>query len=206
VLTIEGVSTHPGEARKYKMLNALMLASRLLSSLPVEHTAAETTDTREGYIHAVQITGNVAQAEVRFILRDHDNDKLKAKGDQLRGLVKGMQAAYPRAKFNLTIKPQYRNMGYWLREDMTPVDLADEAVQKLGFTPVHPPTRGGTDGSRLTARGLPTPNLFAGAHNSHGPHEYAVVQEMELSVKMLTELVQLWTTQGATYKNKNKQK
>lgn len=206
VLTIEGVSTHPGEGRKYKMLSALMIAARFLASLPIEHTASETTDARDGYIHATQMTGNVAQAEVRFILRDHDNDKLKEKGDQLRGLVKGLQAAYPRAKFKLTIRPQYRNMGYWLRGNMLPVDLADEAMQAIGYEPVHPPTRGGTDGSRLTERGLPTPNLFAGAHNSHGPHEYAVVQEMELSVKMLTELVQLWAKKGANYKNKSKAK
>ncbi|HKZ69638.1 MAG TPA: peptidase T [Anaerolineales bacterium] len=200
-VAIEGVSTHPGEGRKYKMVSALMLAARLLAALPVENQSAETTDGRDGYIHAIQMTGNTAQAEVRFILRDHDNDKLKTKGDQLRGLVKGLQAAEPRAKFNIKITPSYRNMGYWLRENMLPVDLADEAMRALGLTPSHPPTRGGTDGSRLTERGLPTPNLFAGAHNSHGPHEYAVVQEMELSVKMLIELVKLWAKKGANYKN-----
>jgi len=205
-LTIEGVSTHPGEGRKYKMVNALMLAARLLAALPVEHNSPETTEERQGYIHPHHMTGGVAQAEVRFILRDHDNDKLKAKGEQLRGLVKGMQAVEPRAKFTLKIEPQYRNMGYWLRDNMLPVDLADEAMVALGLEPVHIPTRGGTDGSRLTERGLPSPNLFAGAHNSHGPHEYAVVQEMEQSVQMLTELVQLWAKKGTSYKNKARAK
>lgn len=205
-LTIEGVSTHPGEGRKYKMVSALMLAARLLAALPVEHGASETTDGRDGYIHATSLNGSVAHAEARFILRDHDNDKLKARGEQLRGLVRGMAAAEPRARFHLRIAAQYRNMGYWLRDNMLPVDLADDAVRAIGLTPSHPPTRGGTDGSRLTARGLPTPNLFAGAHNSHGPHEYAVVQEMEQSVQMLTELVQLWARQGTKYKNQHRRK
>lgn len=206
VLTIAGVPTHPGEGRKYGMVSALMLAARLLAALPVENRSAETTDGRDGYIHATRMEGNAARAEVCFILRDHDNDKLKAKGDQLRGLVKGMQAAEPRARFKLRITPQYRNMGYWLRENMLPVDLADEAMQAIGLVPTHPPTRGGTDGSRLTERGLPTPNLFAGAHNSHGPHEYAVVQEMEQSVQMLVELVQLWARKGAGYSSQKKMK
>jgi tripeptide aminopeptidase len=206
VVTIEGVSTHPGEGRKYKMVSALMLAARLLAALPVEHNAAETVDGRDGYIHATNLTGNVANAEIRFILRDHNNDNLKAKGNQLRGLVKGLAAAEPRAKFKIRINPQYRNMGYWLRDNMLPVNLADEAMRAIGCEPKHPPTRGGTDGSRLTARGLPTPNLFAGAHNSHGPHEYAVVQEMEQSAKMLIELVKLWAKKGASYKNPNKPK
>ncbi len=200
VLTIEGVSTHPGKGREHRMVSALMLAARLLAALPVEHQSAETTAGREGYIHATNLQGNVARAELRFILRDHDNDKLKAKGRQLRELVKGMQATEPRAKFKLKITPQYRNMGYWLRENMLPVELAADAVRAVGLTPAHPPTRGGTDGSRLTARGLPTPNLFAGAYNAHGPHEYAVAQEMEQSVDMLTELVQLWVKKGAKYK------
>ena len=205
-LTIDGVSTHPGEGRKYKMVSALMLAARLLAALPVEHVASETTDGRDGYIHATSLNGSVAQAEARFILRDHDNDNLKDKGQQLRGLVRGMAAAEPRAKFRLRIAPQYRNMGYWLKDNMLPVDLADDAMRAIGLAPSHPPTRGGTDGSRLTARGLPTPNLFAGAHNSHGPHEYAVVQEMEQSVQMLTELMQLWAKKGAKYKNKTRLK
>jgi len=116
VVTIDGVSTHPGEGRKYKMVSALMLAARLLAALPVENRSAETTDARDGYIHATSMSGNVAHAEIRFILRNHDNDRLKAQGDQLRGLVKGIAAAEPRAKFKVQITPSYRNMGYWIRK------------------------------------------------------------------------------------------
>ncbi len=111
-----------------------------------------------------------------------------------------MQGAEPRAKFNLIITKSYRNMGNWLKDDMTPVNLADEAMQVLGLTLAHPAIRGGTDGSRLTERGLPTPNLFNGSHNWHGPHEYVCVQDMELSVKMLIELAQLWAKKGEKYK------
>ncbi len=198
-LIIEGVSTHPGEGRKYKMVNALKLAARFIAALPSENNSPETTDGRQGYIHPHDMTGNVARAEVNFILRDHDDDLLASKRDQLRGLVKGLQAAEPRAKVKLTFTAQYRNMGCWLKENMLPVDLAYDAMRLAGLTPSSPPTRGGTDGSRLTARGLPTPNLFCGGHNSHGPHEYVCVQDMELSVKMLVELVQLWARKGASY-------
>ena len=199
-LTIDGVSTHPGEGRKYKMVNALKLASRFIAALPVEHASPETTELRQGFIHPTEMNGNAAHAEVRFILRDHDDDLLKQKGDQLRAMVAGMQGAEPRAKFNLIITKSYRNMGNWLKDDMTPVNLADEAMQVLGLTLAHPAIRGGTDGSRLTERGLPTPNLFNGSHNWHGPHEYVCVQDMELSVKMLIELAQLWAKKGEKYK------
>src|SRR3990172_6623666 len=199
-LTIEGVSTHPGEGRKYKMVNAVKLASRLIAALPVEHGSPETTEARQGYIHPSEFTGNVARVEVRFILRDHDDELLKARGDQLRGLVAGMQAAEPRARFDLSITPSYRNMGNWIRKNMLPVDLAYEAMRAVGLTPSSPPVRGGTDGSRLTARGLHTPHLFPGQPNLHRPHEYICVQDMELSVKALTELVQLWAKKGAGYK------
>lgn len=199
-LTIDGVSTHPGEARKYKMVSALKLASRLVAMLPTDHSTPETTDGREGYIHPVGISGGVAHTEVRFILRDHDDDKLREKGEQLRALVHSMQAAEPRAKFNLQITPSYRNMGNWLKKDMTPVLMADEAMKNLGLVAIHPAIRGGTDGSRLTERGLPTPNIFNGSHNWHGPHEYVCVQDMELAVKVLVELSQLWAKKDVKYK------
>jgi tripeptide aminopeptidase len=200
VLTIEGVSTHPGEGRKYKMVSAVKLAARFITALPGEHMSPETTDGRQGFIHVVEMKGNVAEANVHFILRDHDDDLLKQKGDILRGLVKGFQAAEPRAKFKLRFSRQYRNMGYWLRNDMLPLELAYQAMQSVGLTPFSTPTRGGTDGSRLTARGLPTPNLFTGQHNLHGPHEYICVQDMELSVLALVELAKLWAKKGAGYK------
>jgi tripeptide aminopeptidase len=111
-----------------------------------------------------------------------------------------MQAAEPRARIKCQITPQYRNMGYWLKDDMTPVNLAYDAMRAIGLQPTSPATRGGTDGSRLTEMGLPTPNLFAGYHNPHGPLEWAVVQEMEQALQACVALVQLWDQQANGYK------
>lgn len=200
VVTIEGVSTHPGEAKKKRMVNAVHLAAKLLAALPREDAAPESTEDRQGYLHPNRIQGNAARIELHFILRDFDLEGLADKGDRLRGLCRGIQASEPRAKVACRISPQYRNMGYWLQKDMTPVDLADEAVRAIGLEPLHTPTRGGTDGSRLTEKGLPTPNLFCGGHNAHGPLEWVAVQDMEASVRMCVELAGLWERKGVGYK------
>lgn len=200
LVTIEGVSTHPGDAKKKRMVNAVHLAAKLLAALPREGLAPESTENRQGYLHPARIQGNAARVEITFILRDFELESLKDKGDRLRGLCRGLQASEPRAKISCRISQQYRNMGYWLKKDMTPVNLADEAVRAIGLEPTHTPTRGGTDGSRLTERGLPTPNLFCGGHNAHGPLEWVAVQDMEASVKMCVELARLWEQKGLGYK------
>ncbi len=200
VVTIEGVSTHTGEGRKKGMVNAVHLAARLLAAIPREVLSPESTHLREGYIHPYEIRGDAARTEIHFILRDHELQGLKDKGKRLRALCRGIAGSVPEARLQCRIKPQYRNMGYWLKDDMTPVALASEACRKLGLEVSHPATRGGTDGSRLTERGLPTPNLFCGGHNAHGPLEWVAVQDMELSVKMLVELVQLWEQRGSSYR------
>lgn len=200
VVTIEGVSTHPGDAKKEGMVNALHLAARLLAALPREGLSPETTEQREGFIHPYQITGGVDRAEIRFILRDFELAGLADKGRRLRGLCRGLQATEPRARIQCRLRRQYRNMGYWLKKDLTPVHLAYAAARAVGLEPSSPPTRGGTDGSRLTERGLPTPNLFNGAHNLHGPLEWVTVQDMERAVKLCVELVKLWEQQGTGYR------
>lgn len=190
-ITIEGVSTHPGEAKKYRLLNAIQLAAKLINALPLDELP-ESTEDREGFLHPYQMTGSVEKVELRFILRDFELKGLAAKGKQLKALCQGLQTADPRARITCEIVPQYRNMAYWLRKDMTPVHLAYDAVRKLGLEPTSPATRGGTDGSRLTERGLPTPNLGDGAHNLHGPLEWVTVQDMEQAVKVCVELVKRW--------------
>ncbi len=199
-VTIRGISTHPGQARKYGMVNALLLAAKLLVALPREEASPETTDQRQGFIHPNQIEGGVERVTLRFILRDFDEAGLADKGERLRRLCRGLQGAEPRARIDCRIRPTYRNMGYWLRKDMTPVNLACAAVRAVGLEPTSPPIRGGTDGSRLTERGLPTPNLFTGMHNPHGPLEWVTVQDMELAVKVTVALVQQWEQAGAGYK------
>jgi tripeptide aminopeptidase len=200
VVTLQGVSTHPGWARKYGMVNAVTLAAKLLVALPRESAAPETTDLRQGFIHPNQIEGSVERVTLRFILRDFDAAGLAEKSDRLRKLCRGLQATEPRARITCRITPQYRNMGYWLKNDMTPVHLAYEAVRAAGLEPKSTPVRGGTDGSRMTERGLPTPNLFTGMHNPHGPLEWVTVQDMEAAVRVAVTLAQLWAQKGEGYR------
>ncbi|MEA3239918.1 MAG: peptidase T [Candidatus Bipolaricaulota bacterium] len=193
VVKITGVSIHPGTA-KGKMVNALKLASKFIEALPQQTCSPETTDGREGFIHPYRITGTAAHVELFFILRDFEFDGLKAHGDLIRSAVERLALAEPRAKIECTISPQYRNMRYWLENDMRPVELAIEAIKRAGIEPVITPIRGGTDGARLTEMGLMTPNLFCGMHNFHGPLEWVSLQDMEKAVETCTHLVRLWTT------------
>ena len=120
-------------------------------------------------------------------------DGLRAHGELLRQVVATVQAVEPRARITCNITQQYRNMRYWLEKDMRPVDLARDACRRLGITPESTPTRGGTDGSRLTEMGVPTPNLFTGMQNIHGPHEWVSVQDMTRATQVCIELAQLWS-------------
>jgi tripeptide aminopeptidase len=205
-VVIEGVSTHPGDARKHGMVNAVQVAARLLAALPRENFSPETTDGRQGYLHPSRIEGNAEKVKLRFILRDHELEGLASTGARLKGLVQGIQASEPRARLACEITSQYRNMGYWLRKDMRPVELAYDAVRAVGLEPSSPAARGGTDGSRLTERGLPTPNLFCGGHNAHGPLEWVAVQDMQLAVDTCVELARLWHEKGAGYKGRRLKK
>lgn len=189
---IDGVTTHTMEAKAKGMVNAVYLAGKLLAGLPRERCAPETTEGREGFIHPISIEGRTERAIIKFILRDFELNGLAAKGQMLRGLCRGLQSAEPRARVRCNIRKQYRNMAYWLRKDMRPVELAREAFVAAGLKPYDQIARGGTDGSRLTELGLPTPNLFCGEHNAHGPLEWAAVQDMELAVKACTHLAELW--------------
>ncbi len=192
-ITIEGVATHPGWA-KGRMVNALVLAGKLLAALPREGISPETTEGRDGFLHPYEIEGSASKVELRVILRDFELAGLADKGERLRGLCAGLAATEPRARVHCEITPQYRNMRYWLEKDMRPVELASRAYQAVGLLPETLPIRGGTDGSRLTERGLPAPNLFDGAHALHGPLEWVAVEDMELSVRMLLELSRLWAS------------
>ncbi|MGE5214149.1 MAG: peptidase T [Nitrospirota bacterium] len=189
---IDGVTTHTMEARAKGMVNAAYLAGKLLAALPRERCAPETTEEREGFIHPISIEGRTARTIVKFLLRDFELNGLAAKRDILRGLCRGLQATEPRARVRCKIRKQYRNMAYWLRKDMRPVELAREAFAAAGLKPYDHVIRGGTDGSRLTELGLPTPNLFCGERNPHGPLEWVAVQDMESAVTACTDLAVLW--------------
>lgn len=204
-VTIDGVTTHPMEARAKGMVNAAYLAGKLLASLPRERCAPETTGGRDGFIHPTRVEGKVEKATVKFILRDFEMAGLEGKRRIIEGLCRGLQASEPRARVRCKIRKQYRNMAYWLRDDMRPVELAREAIAAAGLKPFDHVIRGGTDGSRLTEMGLPTPNLFCGEHNAHGPLEWVAVQDMELAVTACVQLARLWEQKGKQKPRKRKQ-
>ena len=195
VVSITGVSAHPGYA-KGKLVNALTLAARLVAALPQAGMTPEATEGREGFIHLYEMSGTAAQAELRFILRDFERDGLAAKADLLRGLCAALQATEPRTAITVETKAQYRNMRYWLEKDMAPVDLARAACAAEGIATVSVPIRGGTDGSRLTEMGVPTPNLFTGMQDIHGPLEWISVQDMAAATRVCLRLVQLAAVPG----------
>ena len=170
VVKVEGVAIHPGWA-KGKLVNALHLAAKIVDTLPQVTLTPETTDGRQGFIHLTDLSGSAASAELHLILRDFEEEGLKAHGELLRQVCAVIQATEPRARIACTITPQYRNMRYWLAKDMRPVELAREACRRIGVAPFSTPIRGGTDGSRLTELGVPTPNLFTGMQEIHGPLE-----------------------------------
>ncbi len=196
VVRIRGVSTHPGTAQGV-MVNALHLAAKFINFLPQSTRTPETTAGRQGFIHVYQMSGTAASAEIQLILRDFELDGLQSHGELLRSVCRALEAAEPRAQVECKITPQYRNMRYWLEQNMQPVELAVAAIRQLGIEPQMAPIRGGTDGSQLTERGLPTPNLFTGMQNLHGPLEWISLQDMVLATQVCINLVRLWSEQTA---------
>lgn len=187
VVTITGVAAHPGAAHG-KLVNALHLAATIIDTLPHDTSTPETTTGREGFLHVYQVHGTAARAELSFILRDFELDGLARHAELLQKVCAAVQATEPRATITCAITPQYRNMRYWLEQDMRAVDFAVAAMRKVGIEPIIEPTRGGTDGSQLTERGVPTPNLFTGMQNIHGPLEWISVQDMAKAVDVCVEL------------------
>lgn len=185
---IKGVSIHPGWA-KGKMVNAIHLAAKIVAALPQATMQPEVTEGREGFIHATEMTGGSSEMVIRLILRDFERDGLAAKGEMLRRICDAVAATEPRASISCEITPQYRNMRYWLEQDMTPVNLAREAARDIGLDPVSVPIRGGTDGSRLTEMGVPCPNLFTGMQEIHGPLEWISLQDMAQAVELMLGIV-----------------
>ena len=191
VVRVEGVSTHPGQA-KGELVNALHLAAKIVMTLPHATLTPETTADREGFIHVYRMHGTAAMAEIDLILRDFDDERLAEHGRLLAQGCEAVAATEPRATITCEISPQYRNMRNWLENDMRPVELARQACLEHGIEPFSTPTRGGTDGSRLTELGVPTPNLFTGMQNIHGPLEWISVQDMRRATEVCISLAQLW--------------
>jgi len=193
-VVFRGVNIHPSIA-KGRMINALRAAGTFLDRLPRERLSPETTSGREGFLHPYQLEGGVAEARLRIILRDFETAKLAELADLLRSTAADVERAYPGAKVDLKITPQYRNMAAGLAREPRATAVAQQALERLGRTPRLTIIRGGTDGSQFTERGLPTPNLSTGEHNPHSPLEWTCLEEMAAAVEMLVELVQLWSRQ-----------
>ncbi|HUE76209.1 MAG TPA: peptidase T [Chloroflexota bacterium] len=190
VVRFSGRSAHPGTARG-RLASAIRAAGQLIASLP-STLAPETTDGRLGFIHPTEITGNVESTEVRLILRDFDRERLADHGETLRFLATAAAAAHPGVTVEVSIAPSYRNTADALRERPTVVAAAEEAMRRAGVTVRHGIVRGGTDGSHLTERGLPCPNLFCGEHNLHSRTEWACLDDLADSVATLVALAGVW--------------
>lgn len=189
--TFTGKNIHPGFA-KNKMINSLKTAAHFIESLPKDTLSPETTEGREGYVHCNSIIGNEEQTVLKFIIRDFEQEKLKEYEKLLINLAEDVVAKYPGARLNYEVTEQYRNMKYVLDKHSQVKEFAVEAMNRLGITPILSPIRGGTDGSRLSFMGLPTPNIFAGEHSFHSRTEWVSVQDMEVAVKLIVEIAKVW--------------
>lgn len=187
---IKGVSIHPGDA-KNEMVNAIHLASEIINNLPLKTMTPEVTEKREGFIHATDMIGNSSEMIIKFILRDFELKGLDEKKEILEELCKKIQVTEPRAKINIFFKRQYRNMRYWLDENRMPLEIAEKALHNKCIQPIKKPIRGGTDGSLLTEKGVPTPNIFTGMQNVHGPLEWVSTSDMALATEVMLEIIKL---------------
>ena len=193
-VVFHGLSVHTGTA-KDRLVNAAKVAATFLASLPRD-LAPETTEDRQGFIHPEEVTGGTERCVVRLILRDHDEEKLARHEALLRGLADDASAAWPGSRVEVTVEEQYRNMKRYLDAHPRVVEAAREAYRREGIDPQMTIIRGGTDGSRLSERGLPTPNLFTGGHDYHSRREWICVQDMGAAAATIVHLVQVWAEDG----------
>lgn len=201
VVTVTGVNIHPSIG-KGMMVNAIRILAEFLSALPADRLSPETTSGREGFIHPYGIEGSVAHAEARLILRDFEADGLAAQADVLEGIARRLREAHPRARIDVSFRQQYRNMRDGLVREPRALAKAIAATRAAGIEPRLEVIRGGTDGSLLTALGLPTPNLSTGEHNPHSPLEWTSLEEMQAAVDVLLHLAALWGEEpGHTRRN-----
>lgn len=191
ILTINGVSAHPGYA-KGTMEHAIKIAAKIVSKLPNKFSP-EHTEGRQGFIHPTSIEGGLEKATVKFIIRDFTDGGLKKLAKLLQNIIDGVLKDYPNSSADLKVFEQYRNMGKVLKRHPQVVQYAVEAIQRAGYTDTQAGSiRGGTDGSRLSFMGLPCPNIFAGEHAFHSKYEWASVQEMEKAAETMVHLAQIW--------------
>lgn len=188
-ITIAGRNVHPGTA-KNQMINALQLANDFHNRLP-EAARPELTDGRQGFYHLASLTGTPEAAEMTYIIRDHDRTVFEEMKANLLAIADQLNASFDQVRLTATVKDQYYNMAEVIEKDMSIVTLAETAMKNLGITPKIEPVRGGTDGSKISFMGIPTPNIFAGGENMHGRFEFVSLETMQAAVDTIIEIVTL---------------
>lgn len=189
-VTVTGFNIHPGYGYQ-KMVNAIRYAGEFLARMPKE-VSPEMTKDRDQFMHPYVLEGAVDKATIRILLRSFETNDLGSQAKQLNDIAASVMADFPKVKIDIEVKKQYRNMIEHLNKEPRGTRLAEQAIKNAGLTPKYESIRGGTDGSRLSEMGLPTPNLSCGMHNFHSPLEFACLDQMENGVKVLIELAQLW--------------
>lgn len=190
---IFGENIHPGSA-KNKMVNSMMVANEYINMLPGTEVP-EHTEVYEGFYHLCDMNGNIEKTTMNFIIRDHSMEKFNERKAHAEKVAKFLNEKYKKDLVKVTIKDSYSNMAEVIKEHMHLVENAKKAIEMAGAEPKVIPVRGGTDGARLSAMGLPTPNLFTGGHNFHGPYEYIVVESMETAVNSIVNIIKLYGEQ-----------
>ena len=189
IVTIKGKSVHPGYA-KDKMINAANLAMEFASQFPSDEVP-ELTDDREGFFHLAKMSGNVTEAKLVYIIRDHDMEQYEARKALFLQIAADIQERFDHEVVTATVTDQYFNMIEKVQEKFQSVEIAEQALKDCGVTPNIKPIRGGTDGARLSFMGLPCPNIFAGGHNFHGPYEYVPVESMLKATEVIVRIAEL---------------
>lgn len=193
-LTFYGVNVHPGSA-KDKMVNAMTVAMKFHNELPADEVP-EKTEGYEGFYHLTEMSGTVEEAKLQYIIRDHDKEKFAERKQVMQKAAERLQKELGEQAVHITINDQYFNMG----EKITPypdlIDIPLEVMKSLNIEPIVEPIRGGTDGSQLSYMGLPTPNIFTGAENFHGPYEYVSIDDMEKSVQTIIGIIQTFESRA----------
>ncbi|MFW8051879.1 peptidase T [Vagococcus fluvialis] len=191
-IKIEGKNVHPGTA-KNTMINAVQVAIDIQNALPQDEVP-EKTDGTEGFFHLLDIQGVPEEATMAYIIRDHDMDKFKARKALLEEIVAKKNAEFGQNRVTLDMEDSYYNMGEIIRKDMSIISLVEEAMKNIDIEPVIEPVRGGTDGSKISYLGIPTPNIFAGGENMHGRFEFVAVESMEKATSLIVEIARLNAT------------
>ena len=185
---VQGKNVHPGTA-KDQMVNAMTLAMKYHEKLP-EDEVPEKTEGREGFIHLTNMTGTVEEAELEYIVRDHSREKFEARKEMIQNIADEINQKFVQKRIKVDMTDQYYNMREVIEKDMRPVEIAKKAMEELEIEPIIEPIRGGTDGSKISFMGLPTPNLFAGGENFHGRYEFVAIESMESATNLIVKIIE----------------